>query len=51
VLGTEIVDRCLGKLQVVPGGFDDVGEALAVLTRLAHEFEKQEIKKPRLRRR
>lgn len=41
----QIVDWSLGALQVVPGGFDDIGEALAVLTRFPHELENQEIEK------
>ena len=43
--GAQIVDWRLSALQVVPGGFDHIGEALAVFTRFPHELENQEIKK------
>jgi len=42
--GAGVVDQRLGELQVVPRVFDDIGKALAVLPRFAHQFKKQEIK-------
>ena len=41
----QVVDRGIGGLQVVPRGFDNIGETLALFTRFAHEFENQEINK------
>jgi hypothetical protein len=43
--GAQVVDRRLRELQVIPGRFHHIGEQFDVLTRLAHEFEDQEIKK------
>lgn len=41
----QVADRMFGFSQVLPRGFDNVGEALSVGARLAHEFEDQKFTK------